>query len=296
MKKVFLFLAVMAIAGLGYSQVDPETLSRQQQKEQQELLKQQQKEQEALEKQQQKEQEKALKEQEKAEADAEKAQRREQEKMMAKQAKKAHRAERREEIGRGLSFSIDPYAGLGLNYNSNDGTDLFAGWQEYLGAQVMLHYPLFKRWDLNFGLGVMADLYCLRNNANFNADSNILVEERPSSYISERDLISSTFIQLPIYLSHVSDNKNELYFGIKPAFDLKSSFSHVTVDGNNTIQQNGIAIDPNTMMNRFRMDVVLGSQRRFFIFDLGYELFFNLLPTFIDGNTSIHEFGIMIKL
>lgn len=295
MKKFLMLLAAMTLVGIGYSQVDPETLNRQQQKEQQELLKQQQKEQEALEKQQQKEQEKALKEQEKAEADAEKAQRREQEKMMAKQAKKAHRAERREEIGRGLSFSIDPYVGLGANTNTNR-TDIYAGWQEYLGAQAMLHYPLFKHWDLNVGLGVMAEVYCLRNNANFNTTNNMLDGETPSTFITETDYIDPTFIQLPIYFSHISDNsKYELYFGIKPAYNLSSVFDHVTVNNNDLLHTN-ITIPNNTMMNRFRCDVVLGSQKRFLIFDAGTEIFFNLLPTFINGNTSIHEFGVMIKL
>lgn len=325
MKKFYILLIAMALtAGTAFAQSNDsierakqqEALIKQQQKEQQELLEQQRKEQEKLMKEQQKaaqkEQEERMKEQERIQKEQQKAAQKEQEervkeqqKLQKEQQKEAEKAAKKEQDrikreqtkaenkakaeqkkaekkrkrqehyaawNRHPNFTADPSVSIltdrrifGKNnyYNSMGGN---------IGVTFDFHRPIAKRWDFNIGIGFRYSIYWY-SHMGIIGDS-ITVK----SYNVDEKTAKTGTIVLPIKLSHINkDNSHGWYIGAIP----------------------GVIINKTTPydMNRFRLDVAIGTQSRWFIFSPGTEVYFNLLPTYKSGSGNmIHEFGIRFVL
>lgn len=303
MKKFYIFLIAMALtAGTAFAQSNDsierakqqEALLKQQQKEQQDLLKQQQKEQEKLQREQQKAEQKAqeerIKEQERLrkeeQKEAEKAAKKEQDRIKREQVKaenkakaeqkKAEKKRKREEHytawGRRPNFTADPSVSILTDrrfYGKNNYYNSIGG---NVGVTFDYHRPIAKRWDFNIGIGFRYAIYCY-SHLGIVGDSITV-----NSYNVSEKVANTSTIVLPIKLSHINkDNKHGWYIGATP----------------------GVMINKNTPynMNRFRLDVAIGTQGRWFIFSPGTEVYFNILPTYKSGSGNmIHEFGIRFVL
>lgn len=283
MKKFYIILfALLFSAGAVYAQNDDELLKKQQQ-EQQELLKQQQKEQERLQKQQQKEEERLAKEQAK---EQEKAAKEEQDRIKREQAKKenairkeqkkaekkAKRQENYAKWGRKPSFTADPNATILTDRRFYGTNNLFNSVGYNLGVVIDYHRPIAKRWDCNIGIG-----YRFTNYYYSHLDAGA------GGFNNKEEVRSYNSIILPLKLSHINkDNDHGWYLGVTPGFNF------------------GFKSLPNgAKFNSFRCDVAIGTQSRWLIFSPGFEVYFNLLPTYTtDDNKekSIHEFGIRFNL
>lgn len=284
MKKFYILLfALLFSAGAVYAQNDDELLKKQQQ-EQQDLLKQQQKEQERLQKQQQKEEERLAKEQAKEqEAAAQKEQdriKREQAKeqnAIRKEQKKAEKKAKRQENyakwNRKPSFTADPSATI-LTDRRFYGQNNYLNAVGYnLGVVIDYHRPIAKRWDCNIGLG-----YRFTNYYYSHLDAGVV------GFDGKEEVRSYSSIVLPLKLSHINkDNDHGWYLGVTPGFNF----------GFNKSLPTGYSF------NLFRCDVAIGTQSRWLIFSPGFEVYFNLLPTYssnIQNEGKIHEFGIRFNL
>lgn len=278
-----------------------EALQKQQQKEQQELQKQQQKEQADLLKEQQKAAEKAQKDQAKAEQKALKDEADRQKREEAKAAnearaeqkkleKKQKRAENLAAWGRKNHFSIDPFAGLVYSQRSFKGDSPYNSWGVSLGLDVNYHYPIAKRWDFNVGLGYRYTLYSYNHALKFDTTGATVIKK--NNYDGNVPTASVSTIEVPFKLSHVSkDNKDEIYLGLVPAFNISTSVTYELANGTS------ITNSELKLRNGFRLDVVLGKQSKWSVFAPGVQAYFNLMPTYVnDLNVPIHEFGIRLAL
>lgn len=282
MKKLYIFLfALLFSAGAVYAQNDDELLKKQQQ-EQQELLKQQQKEQERLQKQQQKEEERLQKEHAKAK---EEAAQKEQDRIKREQAKeqnairkeqkkaekKAKRQENYAKWNRKPSFTADPYATILTDRRMYGTNNLYNAVGYNLGAVIDYHRPIAKRWDVNIGIGYRFTNYLYSHLDAETATFDVDGEEQTLSYNS---------IIVPLKISHINkDNDHGWYLGVAPGFNF--------------------GFDKSLALNKFRCDVTVGTQSRWLIFSPGFEVYFNLLPTYttnVANEGKIHEFGIRFNL
>ena len=303
MKKLYILLIAMALtAGAAFAQSND---SIERAKQQQELLKQQQKEQEALLKQQQKEQERLMKEQQKAAEKAQQERAKEQEKLLReqqkeqeqaikkeqdrqkreqakaeskirKEQKKAEKERKRQEHyaawGRKPNFTADPYATIVTDRRFYGTNNLYNAVGFNLGAVLDYHRPIARHWDFSIGLGYRYTNYYY---SHLNAGATDFNGEEKTRHYNT--------ILLPIKLSHISkDNDHGWYFGVAPGFNF------------------GFQDLPNgAVFNKFRCDFTIGTQNSWLIFNPGFEVYFNILPTYTTtGNnaTKIHEFGIRFKL
>lgn len=316
MKKLLLTFFLLALTSVGYSQVidtvdhsiEAQQLIEKQQKEQQQLLEKQQKEQDKFLEQQQKEAAAAAKEQQKAEEaaakqlakeqkEAEKAEKRAiaEQKLIEKQQREARRAERRERIGRTWKRSFDPFAQLGCNAIFGDAPDLRFGTPAAFGMGILVHYPLAKHWDLDLGLNYRAGFYLFSNGVNYDAVSDDLVSSVPANYVRERDRIFTQTIQLPILMSYVGEEGQQFFAGVKLGYNFINKFVHSSWDGS---EWNKVSTDlkSRSVVNRYRVDLTIGTMEQWLVFAHGFELYYNLVPTFVGGDKKIHEFGIGIRL
>lgn len=283
MKKLYILLfALLFSAGAVYAQNDDE-LQKKQQQEQQELLRQQQKEQERLQKQQQKEEERLAKEQAKAQEEAAK---KEQDRIKREQAKeqnairkdqkkaekKAKRQENYAKWNRKPSFTADPYATILTDRRIYGTNNLFNAVGFNMGGVIDYHRPIAKRWDVNIGVG-----YRYTNYFYSHLDAGI------SDFEGKEQTRSYSSIIVPIKLSHINkDNDHGWYIGVAPGYNF------------------GFQSIPNgASFNKFRCDATIGTQSRWLIFSPGFEVYFNLLPTYTTNGQNegkIHEFGVRFTL
>lgn len=304
MKKIFLIATLLMLGAFSASaqvvdteeqQKQQQALQQQQQLEQQQLLEQQQAEQQKLLEQQQAEQEKAAKAEQKAQEKEQARIEKEQAKAEA-QAKKEAKQQRREELGRGMRFSIDPYLGIADQTRALQRTDIYNLEESYLlGAKVMAYYPISKKWDLAFGLGYRFTFSTFYNSVKPNSDNTDLeLYPMMESYHHEAQL-SYSAIELPIYLR----NYNKGYhIGFNLGYVNTNFFNYNTLNADNT-RTDDIADQEMNNMNKFHLNVVLGFDDHWFLFNTGVSLYFNLLPTYVEGtngNNHLHEFGIIIQL
>lgn len=293
MKKIILSLILAAFTLGLHAQVDSAAI-RQAQAEQ-EMLRQQ----ELLQAEQQR-----IADEEKTQAKEEKRLEKEQramekeEALMAKQMKAAKRAERREAIGRSGRISFDPI--FGVAEHQRDHEMLYSGLNYNLGLDVVYHYPLRKRWDLNVGLGYHLNWLSLRNNAQFIDTANRLATYTPLTYLNEKCTFNWGQLQLPILLSHVNADKNrEFYLGVRLGFTLSSKYTHFFYTSESTHNTQETEITPGKQINKFNCRVVLGFQKKkFLFFSPGAELFFDLTPTITAPlyPAEVRSFGINIKI
>lgn len=313
MKKIFTIVCALCLtAGAIMAQSNDslerakqqEAMLKQQQKEQQALQKQQQKEQAELQKEQQKAAEKAQKEQAKAEEKALKDEADRQKREEAKAANKARAEQKKIEKkqkraanlaawGRKNHFSVDPFVGLFNSQRSFKGDNLYNSWGVGLGLDVNYHYPIAKRWDVNVGLGYRYSLYAYNHALAFGPNGASIYNK--NNYNGNMPTASVSTIEVPVKLSHVSkDNKDEIYLGLVPAFNIATSFTYETM--------NAGKLESNTksdlkLINSFRLEVVLGKQSKWTIFAPGVQAYFNLMPAYVGSlDVPIHEFGIRLAL
>lgn len=304
MKKFYILLIAMALtAGTAFAQSNDsierakqqQELLKQQQKQQEELLKQQQKEQERLMKEQQKaaqkEQEERIKEQQKLQKEqqkeAEKAAKKEQDRIKREQIKaenkvkaeqkKAERKRKKQEHyaawGRSPRLTADPSASFLFNRRLLGRNSLYNGMGYCLGFVFDYHVPIARRWDFNIGLGYRYTTYAYSHK--FSSDK---IEELTVDDFYGKEITNALHtVVLPLKISHISkDNERGLYLGVTPGFNI-NKISYI---------------------NRFRCDLSVGSQQKFLIFSAGWELYYNLLPTFVgvEQKGRIHEFGVRFVL
>lgn len=308
MKKIIIALCCVLMAGVGYAQVDSaamqrqqEELLRQQQLEQQQLIEQQQKEQERQLKEQQKEQEQALKAQAKEQA-------REQAELQAKQEKQMKKAERKAAINRNFYISLDPHVDYTVNTNVFNKTDLYHTgtmlWRGYrgdfnVGADIDFHIPLSKRANLQWGVGYALSRMAYTNDVMPNAAFDALVlNPNTTGYEMQYNAFAHR-LEMPLLLSFTgkkdSTDWKEVYFGVRLGYTYAANFRTRSWDASNNavVSPN---IDVKNAFNTYQLKLVVGGCRKVFIFSPGYELYFNLLPTYVDANTSVREIGLIYKL
>ncbi|MCQ2261528.1 MAG: outer membrane beta-barrel protein [Bacteroidales bacterium] len=302
MKKVFI---TMLLCGLTFTGVKAQVVdSLEQNRMQQEMLQQQEK---ALQKQlEQEEKEKAA--QEKAMLKQQKQEQKEQEalekqqKKEEKQAAKEAKAQRRAEIGRGLSFSIDPALGVGITSIFTEAASPYFSNNFSLGLTANLHYPIAKKWDVNFGVGYQMAYHEYYNDIIYNGDNKDFVL---NDYLTPFYATPHTFIhtiEVPITIAHVRTNKEGdrtyLYAGLNVGRNIATDFAVSMVQSDNSTSK--MYAEPNIEnVNKWRLDVVLGWSESWFLFRSGFQVYFNLLPTYIKGTNDgnpIHEFGIKLSL
>ena len=284
MKKIFVLITVMAFAAAGVMAQSNDSLERlkqqeallkQQQKEQQELLKQQQKEQEHLQREQQREAQEAMKkeqdrvkrEQAKAENEA-KAEKR-------KAAREQKRQERYASWGRSPRLSADPSVGMFANRRMLGYNSYYNSLGVNVGVTFTYHRPIMRRWDFEIGLGYRYSEYAF-SHMYTNAEISALYG--PASFYDAEKTVGEHTVVLPIKFCRVKkDSHRGVYIGVTPGFNINK-------------------ID---YMMRYRCEVNVGTERKFFIFAPGTELYFNLVPTFVAGKEKegrIHELGLRITL
>lgn len=291
MKKFLITLCALAITSIGMAQVVDSTAIK---REQQQLLIEQQKQREKEQAELQAKQEKEAKAAEKALA---KEQQKEQDKLMEKQKKEAKRAERREAIGRKGHLSVD--ADLFVGSHGLDGERFYSGETSSFGAELVYHYPLRKRWDLNMGAGFFFNNLTLLNNASLNATHDGLDPYTPLSYRHETCAFNYPTIEIPIRLAYVSEKNNGFYLGLRLSYALKATYGHTWFDATGDSHADNDEVKSGAIINRFGCRLTLGIQEKFLCFAPGYGLFLDLLPTIVpdlqEGSTSIHTFGIFLK-
>jgi flagellar motor protein MotB len=307
MKKFYILLIAMAItAGTAFAQSNDsierakqqEALLKQQQKEQQELLQQQQKEQERLQKEQQKAAQKAqeerMKEQQKLQKEqqkeAEKAAKKEQDRIKREQTKaenkakaeqkKAERKRKREEHyaawNRRPNFTADPSVAIladRLIYTKNS---FYNSIGANVGVTFDYHRPIAKRWDFNVGIGYR---FTYLTYSHLFSSAELDAGLTRESFNGNEESRTFSTVMVPIKISHINkDNNHGWYLGVAPGFNF------------------GTKNASSAKFNKFRCDLAIGTQSRWFIFSPGTEVYFNLLPTYTSGDTKIHEFGIRFVL
>lgn len=310
MKKFIVILACVALSSPIWAQIDSATIQRQQQqlleqqqKEQQDLIKQQQKDQEKQLKEQQKEQEKQLKEQARE-------QQREQEELLAKQAKQLKKAERRESHDRRFYLSVDPYMGYTINSNFRDKNNPYHSgsmfWRGYrgdfvCGADLMAHMPLNKHWNFDLGVGYGLNRFAYTNDVNFDTNSNALVLKPQADLVATEIQYNGWLhhIEVPLLLSRCSTkgdtNWKESFFGVIIGYNTQANFRTRQWDANN----DKVVSDNTNMLqafNKYEAKVVLGTMEKTFIFAPGSYIYLNVLPTYVDPNHKVYEFGLVYKL
>lgn len=301
MKKVFLavLLCALSFTGVKAQVVD----SLEQNRQQQEMLQQQEKELQKQLKQEQKEQE----EQEKAMLKQQKQEQKEQEalekqqKKEEKQAAKEAKAQRRAEIGRGLSFSIDPALGVGFTSFFTDAASPYYSDNFSLGLTVNVHYPIAKKWDVNIGVGYQMAYHEYYNDIIYDGVNNNFIL---NDYLTPLNATPHTFIhtfELPITIAHVktkNDKRSYLYAGLSVGYNIASNFAVSMVQSDNSTSK--MYAEPNIAnVNKWRLDVIVGWSKSWFLFRPGVQLYFNLLPTYIEGTNGgnpIHELGVKVAL
>ena len=229
------------------------------------------KEQEKLIKEQQKEQEKALKK----EQDRQKREQAKAEQKIRQQQKKAEKERKRQEHyaawGRKPSFTADPSVSMLTDRRIYGQNNYYNSISANLGVTFDYHRPIARRWDFNIGLGYRYTIFCY-SHLGIIGDGITT-----ASYDVKESTTSTNTIILPIKLSHINkDNEHGWYVGIVPGVMFNK---------------------PVYNMNRFRCDLAIGTQSRWFIFSPGTEVYLNLLPTYKSGvQNKIHEFGIRFSL
>lgn len=307
MKKFYIFLIAMALtAGTAFAQSNDsierakqqEALLKQQQKEQQDLLKQQQKEQEKLQREQQKAEQKAqeerIKEQERLrkeeQKEAEKAAKKEQDRIKREQVKaenkakaeqkKAEKKRKRQEHyqawNRFPNFTADPSVTILGNRRMYTQNSFYNSTGANVGITFDYHRPIAKRWDFNIGIGYRFTYLTYSHLFTKTEFDNGITR---SSFNGKEEHKMFSTIVLPIKLSHINkDNDHGWYLGVVPGINLKK----LNAEG--------------AQFNQFRCDIAIGTQSRWLIFSPGTEIYFNLVPTYKNGDTKIHEFGIRFVL
>jgi len=307
MKKFYILLIAMALtAGTAFAQSNDsierakqqEALLKQQQKEQQDLLKQQQKDQERLQREQQKAEQKAqeerMKEQQKLQKEqqkeAEKAAKKEQDRIKREQTKaenkakaeqkKAEKKRKREEHyaawGRRPNFTADPSISILADRRMYTVNSFYNSIGANVGVTFDYHRPIAKRWDFNIGIGYR---FTYLTYSHLFSSQELAAGLTRSSFDGKEKARSYSTIVVPIKLSHVNkDNNHGWYIGAVPGFNF------------------GLKDAAGARFNKFRCDVAIGTQSRWFIFSPGTEVFFNIVPTYSTGDTKIHEFGIRFVL
>lgn len=316
MKRTFVLLVGILIASLGYAQVDSATiqrqqeeLMRQQQLEQQQLMEQQQKEQERLEKEQLKAQEAEQKAQQKAQEkelkDQAKEQAKEQAALQAKQEKQLKKAERRESITRNVYFSLDPYFGYNVNTNFLNKRDPYHSgsmfWRGYrgdflVGGDVDLHIPLRKHLNLDFGVGYGLNRYAYTNEIDYDAANNTIVTCANADAFEVQYNGYAHHLEVPLMLSFTGKDStwNETYLGVRVGYTFKGTYRERSWDASNNVQLTP-DVDMLKCFNQYQLKIVFGHQTKAFIFSPGWEIYFNVLPTYVDQSTSVREIGFLYK-
>lgn len=260
-------------------QAEQQQLLEQQQAEQQKLLEQQQKEQEKAAKAEQKEQDRIAKEEARAEA----------------QAKKEAKRQRREEIGRGTGFSIDPIVSVIDQFPISQYENPYHQSQAFMiGAKVAVHYPLSKKWDFVGGLGFNYNNIRYTNSIIPNSDATDYILNPVMEAYDHYASLAYTAIELPLTLNNM---KHGWYVGLNLCYNLNARFSYQTLGSNGEYASQHETDMLN--INKLQIKVVLGFDERMFILNPGVELFYNLLPTYNitpDGFKPIHQFGLSIQL
>lgn len=311
-----------------------EALLKQQQKEQQELMRQQQAEQEELQKQQRKEEEQALKERQKEEAriakeqlkEAEAAAKAEQKRAEAEakaeakaeqkrveaeakaEQKKADAARKKEErkarkaaIGRDTRFTLDPFASYALGTRCLRYSDVYHGSNGAVGLDIVIHNPIAKRWDFDFGLGYRYTNFWYSNRISYDTVNKDFVWN--DTKLSHYSYSVSTYmhtLEIPLRLSHIDKDGDAFYFGLNLGYNLSNRFMLKQLEPDNTyttIQD----FDNTKNYLKYRCDVVMGfgGRSKMKLFSPGLSFYFNLVPTYIkgtNGDEPIHEFGIRVNL
>lgn len=309
MKKIVTLLAVLTL-GISVSQAQVVDTNEQKQyqeslqQQQQQLLLQQQEQEKAL-KANQKEQAKVEKEMIKAEKEAEKeAIKAEKEAARAeKEAKAEAKRQRREEIGRGSRIGIDPYAYLASTTRATQYSDPYNSASIVgLGANLTYHYPLNKKIDFVIGLGYKLNLTEYTNFLKPNDDHTDILFNDITSHFDYKSMLSTSSIMVPIHLNFVRKEgrkMKEIYLGVNAGYTFKSTFAGAQLNADNQYEEKYSVTDMKNY-KKMRLDFVFGfNTDKFLFFSPGVEVFFNILPTYIDGtnnNNPIHEFGVKIQL
>lgn len=273
MKKAYILLVTMALtAGTAFAQSND---SVERAKQQQELLKQQKqaeaKAQREL-KEQQKEQEQAFKK----ELDRKKREQAKAENKIRTEQKKAEKERRRQghyaAWGRKPNLTADPYATIVTARRSYGTNNLYNSVGFNLGAVIDYHHPIARHWDFNIGLGYRYTNYYY---SHLNAGATDFNGKETSRHYNT--------ILLPIKLSHINKaNDMGWYLGVAPGFNF------------------GFQSIPNgAKFNKYRCDITIGNQKHWLIFQPGFEIYANLLPTYTTTENNaikIHEFGIRFKI
>lgn len=241
MKKSIIIIAALLL-GAGFCQAQSndsiervrqqQQLLEQQQKEQEALQLQQQKELERLEKEQAKKQEQEMKalerQQEQAQRDQERAQAQEQKAL----EKKQRRAEKRESWGRKCHISLDPLVGIQSELTKN--ATLLSGYGWQLGADFTYHYPIAKKWDYVAGVGYHLFSNRFTNSISYNSADDVFIESYNSNYLHHYAVLTSNTLEIPLRLTHVNTDKDEEWFvGITLGYSLGNNFKYQQLQNNN---------------------------------------------------------------
>ena len=293
MKKLFAVIILSVLVMPAAMAQVPDSVIRNQKE--QEMLERQRKEQESL----QKEQDKIQKEQEQLQRDQE----RERQKA-EKERKRAERKERRAQIGRSTGLSIDPFIGLSFPTRTFKFADPCHHTGFHLGAGVAIHYPLNKKFDFNLGVGYRATLLTYTNDIVYNPATEDFAFRDYDNHYSGYAMSSIHTLQVPITLSYVKKDKNDrnkyFYFGLNIGYNFATQFNVYQLDQGNSYKKVSAFSTENPLnLKNWRCDLLVGVGRSRFLFRPTIQLYFNLLPTYIDGvnnGNPIHEFGLTLSL
>ncbi|MBR1644595.1 MAG: outer membrane beta-barrel protein [Bacteroidales bacterium] len=297
MKKSIIVAVALGLCGVGFAQVNPD--QKEQQRARQELTKEQERQATELKREQEKELERMQKEQKKE------AQR-EQKALKEKQQKELRRQERRAEMGRPmLSVLIDPYYGSLFHTNLFQRTDVYHsasflhGFRDDLavGGNLLLSVPVSKRWDVNFGGGYRFTRLAYTNSIEYiDGDFAFLGQTNP---LTTRCNAVMHSVEVPLLLARAPKQEGfSAYFGVVLGYNFKTSFVRKQLTMDNEWDRS-VSFSNLSNFNKMRLDVTLGLAKKSAVFRNGFEIYFNLLPSYTDtpnGRTSIHEFGFFYHL
>ena len=303
MKKTFILTLLFTLgATLAMAQL-PDSLQIQNEKYQQEQLRlEQEQEQQRLRFEQEQEQLRIEQEQEQQKILEEQEQERQKElRQQEKAEKRAQRKERREAIGRKLSFSLDPYVGINLTSRLFQYAEPYYSDGLNLGADFAIHYPLSKKFDINVGVGYRLTAYMFSNNIIYDPNTSDFVFLDYANYYRGAATLGIHSLQFPITISYLKNknDKNKYYFlGFNVGYNFTSNFGVSQLNSDNKYDSKYTEPNP-ANLKQWKLDLVLGYNSSWLIFRPTVQIHVNLLPTYIDGTNNgnpIHEIGVTVKL